>query len=65
LKDLKTNKMALEIKICPVKKEFTLLVENEHGKTISPLPPKYSPEDLYGKYRRQVKRKDFVEKGLL
>jgi rRNA maturation protein Nop10 len=57
--------MALEIKFCLVKKVFTLLEENEHGKTISPLPPKYSPEDLYGKYRREVKKKDLIEKGLL
>lgn len=25
------------------------------GKRISPKPPKYSPEDKYGAYRRQVK----------
>jgi rRNA maturation protein Nop10 len=57
--------MALEIKFCPVKKEFTLLDENENGKTISPLPPKYSPEDAYGKYRREVKKSQWVKKGLL
>jgi H/ACA ribonucleoprotein complex subunit 3 len=26
------------------------------GATASPLPPKYSPEDRYGAYRRRLKR---------
>ncbi|MCS7105793.1 MAG: RNA-protein complex protein Nop10 [Candidatus Aenigmarchaeota archaeon] len=26
-------------------------------KTVSPLPPPYSPEDKYGKYRRSLKSK--------
>jgi H/ACA ribonucleoprotein complex subunit 3 len=25
--------------------------------TVNPLPPKYSPEDPYGKYRREMKRR--------
>lgn len=57
--------MALEIRFCPIKKEFTLLKENEHGKTISPLPPKYSPEDAYGHYRRQVKFSDRLKNNFL
>jgi len=32
---------------------------------VSPKPPKYSPEDRYGKYRRQAKRKEIEEKGWL
>ncbi len=24
--------------------------------TVAPLPPRYSPEDRYGKYRRRLKR---------
>jgi H/ACA ribonucleoprotein complex subunit 3 len=26
------------------------------GKTTSPHPPKFSPQDPYGKYRRQLKK---------
>jgi H/ACA ribonucleoprotein complex subunit 3 len=25
--------------------------------TVNPLPPKFSPEDPYGKYRRELKRR--------
>ncbi|RJQ16831.1 ribosome biogenesis protein [Candidatus Woesearchaeota archaeon] len=25
------------------------------GKRVSPTPPKYSPEDKYGEYRRKIK----------
>jgi len=35
------------------------------GKAVSPRPPKYSPEDAYGEYRRKVKRKGLEEKGML
>lgn len=29
--------------------------------TVNPLPPKYSPEDPYGKYRRELKRRQKEE----
>ena len=29
------------------------------GETKNPNPPKYSPEDIYGKYRRLAKGKQF------
>ncbi len=35
------------------------------GETFRPIPPKYSPEDKYGEYRRKVKRKQLIEAGLL
>lgn len=35
------------------------------GKAVNCKPAKYSPEDNYGKYRRQVKRKALEEKGIL
>jgi H/ACA ribonucleoprotein complex subunit 3 len=35
------------------------------GKALSPIPPKYSPEDKYGEYRRKVKSEDLTKKGLL
>ncbi len=34
-------------------------------RTIRPIPPKFSPEDKYGKYRRIIKRKILEEKGWL
>ncbi|MFO7992157.1 MAG: RNA-protein complex protein Nop10 [Thermoplasmata archaeon] len=33
------------------------------GKTINPKPPKYSPEDRYGSYRREQKKKHSDRKG--
>ncbi|MFC1691169.1 nucleolar RNA-binding Nop10p family protein [Nanoarchaeota archaeon] len=35
------------------------------SKTISPRPPKYSPEDKFGAYRRKVKEDILKEEGLL
>jgi len=35
------------------------------GKSVTPKPPKYTPEDKYGKYRREVKKENLVKKGLL
>jgi len=32
--------------------------------TITPKPPKYSPEDKYGEYRRQIKREELKKQGL-
>ena len=32
--------------------------------TLRPLPAKFSPPDKYGKYRREVKKKELIEKGL-
>ncbi len=31
----------------------------------SPKPPKYSPEDQYGKYRRMAKKEELEKGGLL
>ena len=28
------------------------------GKKVSPAPPKYSPDDKYGKYRREYKKQN-------
>lgn len=35
------------------------------GEAISMRPPKYSPEDEYGRYRRQVKKEELEKKRLL
>ena len=32
---------------------------------VSPKPPKYSPEDKYGEYRRQTKEPEWKKKGLV
>ena len=32
--------------------------------TISPKPPKFSPQDKYGHYRREQKKPELKEKGL-
>jgi H/ACA ribonucleoprotein complex subunit 3 len=34
-------------------------------KTIPQIPAKYSPEDPYGKYRREAKKDMLKEKGIL
>jgi H/ACA ribonucleoprotein complex subunit 3 len=34
-------------------------------KTVSPRPPKYSPEDKYARYRRIAYEKDRKEEGLI
>ena len=36
-----------------------------HKTTSNPVPPKYSVEDKYGHYRREVKRPERMEKQLL
>jgi len=35
------------------------------GEAIKPVPPKYSPVDKYGGYRRRVKFSSLKEAGLL
>ena len=35
------------------------------SKAVTPRPAKYSPEDKYGKYRREVKKENLIKKGLL
>ncbi len=54
--------MANHILKCPVCDKYTLR-EQCHAKTITPLPPKLSLEDKYGKYRREARRKELMEKG--
>ncbi|PIN73065.1 ribosome biogenesis protein [Candidatus Woesearchaeota archaeon CG10_big_fil_rev_8_21_14_0_10_45_16] len=34
------------------------------SKALEPKPPKFSPEDKYGSYRREIKKKELEEKGL-
>jgi H/ACA ribonucleoprotein complex subunit 3 len=46
---------------CKVCNVYTMKETHCDKKTDSPKPVKYSPEDKYGKYRRQAKK----EQGLL
>ncbi|PIN86166.1 ribosome biogenesis protein [Candidatus Woesearchaeota archaeon CG10_big_fil_rev_8_21_14_0_10_44_13] len=40
---------------CPVCGVYTMKEEHCGQKTVNPKPPKYSPEDKYGGYRRKAK----------
>jgi H/ACA ribonucleoprotein complex subunit 3 len=59
--------MAKHILICPECKKYTLkdVCTACKQKTSQTKPPKYSPEDKYAKFRRQVKEQEYQEKGLL
>ena len=35
------------------------------AKAATPKPAKYSPEDKYASYRREAKKKEFSDKGLI
>jgi len=51
---------------CPKCKIYTISKKCACGAAaISPKPPKYSPEDPYGSYRRKVKIKALEQAGLL
>ncbi|RLG16695.1 RNA-protein complex protein Nop10 [Nanoarchaeota archaeon] len=57
----------MRIRYCPSCKRYTLKENCPScgGKTILRVPPKFSPEDKYAKYRREVRRKLLKEVGLL
>jgi len=44
--------------------KYTLKEECCSVKTISPKPPRFSPEDKYGEYRREEKKKVLKKEGL-
>ena len=52
---------------CKECKEYTIFEKCPRceGKATSPKPPKYSPDDTYAKYRREAKKEDLKEKGLI
>ncbi len=47
----------MRLKKCPECGEYTLMEKCKRcgSDTVNPHPPKFSPEDHYGKYRRQLK----------
>jgi len=56
-------KHILKCKSC---KKYTLSDKCEcSGEAVTPIPPKYSPEDKYGEYRRRAKKESLEEKGLI
>ncbi len=48
--------MARHILFCEKEKRYTMKEECCGQKTRNPKPPKYSPEDPYGRYRRMAKK---------
>jgi H/ACA ribonucleoprotein complex subunit 3 len=61
------NKMASHIYKCQDCKTYTMkeTCPSCNKKTIQPRPPKYSPDDKYSKYRRQVKKEQLIKEDLL
>ncbi len=57
--DSDRNGIMKNIKKCKSCDEYTLynICRSCGEKTINPRPPKYSPEDTYGEYRRKQKMK--------
>ena len=52
----------MKMKICPECNNYTLkdLCPVCKVPTVNPHPPKFSPEDKYGKYRRIIKKESGV-----
>jgi len=50
--------MRTTIRVCPACRRYTLkdACPDGHGASISPLPPRYSPEDRWGDYRRRLRK---------
>lgn len=53
-----------KIKKCPSCNSYMLTDECERcgEKTFSPKPPRYSPEDRYGEYRRKQKNQEDTDR---
>ena len=62
----KKIKMAKHIHKCTSCQNYTLKDKCPRckEKTILPKPPKFSLNDIYTSYRRKVRKKELVEKGL-
>ncbi len=46
---------------CESCNEYTLKEDCCNKKTINKTPPKYSPDDKYASYRKDIKKKEWVE----
>ncbi len=51
-------KKSKEIRKCPICKDYTFkeICTKCGSKTFIPIPPKFSPEDRWGDYRRKMKK---------
>ena len=59
--------MARHILKCPKCGKYTMKdkCSDCHVNTVQVKPAKFSPEDPYGDYRREEKKKELEQKGLL
>lgn len=59
--------MALHILKCTKCAKYSLKEKCDNCGSLCamPNPPKYSPEDTYGKYRRETKKPELEKKGLI
>ncbi len=59
--------MPSKIRKCPSCGRYTLLLQCKRcdKSTVCPVPPRYSPEDRMGEYRRRTIRERYGENGKL
>ena len=59
--------MTKHILRCPECMKYTMKEQCDacQVSTVESKPPKYSPEDKYGRYRREAKEQEYRNKGLL
>jgi H/ACA ribonucleoprotein complex subunit 3 len=57
--------MKTSLRKCPTCQEYTLgeTCPKCGAKTNVPIPPRYSPEDKYGEYRRRMKKEQGERNG--
>jgi len=63
---LNGKKMSKHIYKCPSCQQYTIekSCPSCNSATIMPQPPKFSLDDKYAKYRREVKKKGLLEQNL-
>ncbi len=50
---------------CTVCGSYTMKAMHCNANTINAKPPKWSPEDKYGEYRRKIKKEELIKRGML
>ncbi|WP_400239931.1 RNA-protein complex protein Nop10 [Methanomethylophilus alvi] len=57
--------MRSQIRRCPQCGRYTLseVCGRCTSPTVCPIPPRFSPEDRYGKYRRKTLKQEYGENG--
>ncbi len=63
---LNGKKMSKHIYKCPSCQQYTVetTCSGCNSATVRPQPPKFSLDDKYAKYRREVKKKELLEQNL-